>query len=58
LTYEIIAETILRAREARYALLDFMETIISQPRATVSPFAPKIHSFVINPAKIREVIGK
>ncbi|MCS6983028.1 MAG: polyribonucleotide nucleotidyltransferase [Candidatus Absconditabacterales bacterium] len=58
LSYEMIAETILAAREARIAILDFMGKIINQPRATVSPFAPKIHSFLINPAKIRDVIGK
>jgi len=58
LTYSMIAETILKAREARFAILDFMKKTIDQSRSAVSPFAPKIHSFLINPAKIREVIGK
>lgn len=35
-----------------------MLSIIDTPRATLSPYAPKIYSFKINPEKIRSVIGK
>jgi polyribonucleotide nucleotidyltransferase len=57
LTDEIIEKTILQAREARLKILEVMNTAISSPRTELSPFAPKIISFKINPERIRDVIG-
>lgn len=54
---EIIEKTILQAREARLKILDAMNAAISSPRTELSPFAPKIISFMINPERIRDVIG-
>jgi len=34
-----------------------MNAVINQPRESLSPFAPRIIIFQINPEKIREVIG-
>jgi len=57
LTRAIIKETLERAREGRLRILEKMNTVISRPRPKVSPYAPQIISFNINPEKIRDVIG-
>jgi polyribonucleotide nucleotidyltransferase len=38
-------------------ILDTMEAVIAAPRAELSKYAPRIISFMINPEKIRDVIG-
>jgi polyribonucleotide nucleotidyltransferase len=35
-----------------------MLTILKAPRKEMSPYAPRVESIVINPDKIREIIGK
>ena len=50
-------EALSRAREGRLFILDKMNQVISAPRKELSPFAPKIISFSINPDKIKDVIG-
>ncbi|MFH0854730.1 MAG: polyribonucleotide nucleotidyltransferase [bacterium] len=57
LTEEIIAQTFAQGREARLRILEEMNKVIKEPRADLSPYAPRITSFMINPDKIREVIG-
>ena len=58
LTYEIIAEAFERTRKARAHILDdIMMPVISKPREEVSKYAPRIVSTVINPEKIKDVIG-
>ncbi len=57
LTEEIIKETIARARQARLQILEVMKRAIDKPRADLSPYAPRVVSFAINPDKIRDVIG-
>ncbi|MDY4543366.1 MAG: polyribonucleotide nucleotidyltransferase [Candidatus Ventricola sp.] len=57
-----IDETILRqalsqALDGRLFILGKMLETLPQPRAELSPYAPKIVSFMINPEKIAEVIG-
>lgn len=54
---EIIAITLKQGREARLQILDVMNQAIAEPRAELSPYAPKIVSFFIDVDKIREVIG-
>ena len=39
-------------------ILGVMEETIAQPREELSPFAPRIVTLKIDPAKIRDVIGK
>lgn len=46
-----------QSRNARMKVLDEMEKIISEPRASVSQYAPKSVSIKINPEKIGMVIG-
>ena len=39
-------------------ILDVMATAIESPRKELSKYAPKVESFMINPDKIKDVIGK
>lgn len=54
---KILREALARAREGRLFILDKMTAVLSEPRKHLSPFAPKIISFNINPDKIKDVIG-
>ena len=59
LTYEIIAEAFEKTRVARMDILnEIMLKAIDTPRPEVSPYAPKMIQIMIDPDKIREVIGK
>jgi len=57
LTDEIIEQTLKRAKEARLEVLKVMNKAIAKPRPDLSPYAPRITSFHIEPDRIREVIG-
>lgn len=54
----VLAEALEKGKEGRAFILDHMVATIAQPRAELSPYAPRVESIVINPDKIREVIGK
>jgi len=54
---KIFKESLDRAKKTRYEILSLMEETISVPRENLSPYAPRVISFQINPDKIREVIG-
>jgi polyribonucleotide nucleotidyltransferase len=59
LTREIIEKAIHRTREARIYILDeIMAPVISEPRAEVGPYSPKIVQIKIDPAKIGDVVGQ
>ena len=59
LTRPIIEEAIRRCREARIYIMDnVMAPVISEPRKTLSKYAPKITQITIDPAKIGDVVGK
>ena len=57
-TREILKEALLQAKEARMEILDKMAMSIKEPRKEVSKYAPKTLTFMINPNKIKDVIGK
>jgi polyribonucleotide nucleotidyltransferase len=57
LTWDIVKQTFAQAREARLKLLDEMSKVLSAPRPELSPYAPRIVTIMINPDKIRDVIG-
>ena len=58
LTKAIIEGAIARTRTAReYILNEVLLPCISQPRESVSEYAPKIYQTKINPEKIGEVVG-
>ena len=58
ITKEILAEALEQAKKARMEILDVMEKQIKEPRSEVSEYAPKTETFMINPDKIKDVIGK
>lgn len=57
LSREILEEALKQARKGRLEILKSMLATISEPRKQLSPYAPKILTMVINPDKIRDVIG-
>ncbi len=54
---KILREALSRARDGRMHILGKMNEVLSAPRKELSPYAPKIISFSINPDKIKDVIG-
>ena len=59
LTGEIIKEAFAKTHKARdYILDEVMLPVISEPRAELSKYAPKMKTIAINPEKIGDVIGK
>ena len=54
---EICKETLIKAKEARLKILEVMAKTISEPRAELSPNAPRVTTLHIDPEKIRDVIG-
>ena len=59
LTRPIVEGAIARCRDARLFIMDTcMKPVIAAPRPEVGPYAPKIISIQIDPAKIGEVVGK
>ena len=59
LTRPIVEGAIARCRDARLFIMDTcMKPAIAAPRPEVGPYAPKIISIQIDPAKIGEVVGK
>ncbi|MFH1683866.1 MAG: polyribonucleotide nucleotidyltransferase, partial [Candidatus Margulisiibacteriota bacterium] len=57
LDHDIIAKIFKQAHEARMKILDKMESVLKQPRAELSQYAPRVSSIMINPEKIGLVIG-
>ena len=53
----VLRQAIAQAKVGRGYILGKMLEVLDRPRAELSPFAPKITSFDIDPDKIREVIG-
>lgn len=57
ITREILEEALKQAKKGRMAILEHLLGTISNPRAKLSAYAPKILTMTINPDKIRDVIG-
>ena len=57
-TEKILKEALAQAKKARLQILDVMAECISEPRKSLSKYAPKIDTFKINPDKIKDVIGR
>ncbi|MBP9760690.1 MAG: polyribonucleotide nucleotidyltransferase [Candidatus Magasanikbacteria bacterium] len=57
LSWDIVKQTLAQARKARGVILDTMQALIAEPRAELSPYAPRITTITIDPEKIGEVIG-
>jgi len=57
ISLDILKEGLQKARAARLNVLEKMKETISEPRANISPYAPRIINLVINPDKVSDVIG-
>jgi polyribonucleotide nucleotidyltransferase len=57
LSYDFLAQALEQARQARMQILDVMETTISAPRTTLSPYAPRMTILHVDPDKLGAVIG-
>lgn len=57
ITEDIFREALAQAKVARGQILENMLAAISEPRADVGKYAPKLEQFYIDSEKIREVIG-
>ncbi len=53
----ILRQALKQAKEGRMHILGEMKKVISEPKSELSPYAPKIVKMMINPDKIRDVIG-
>lgn len=58
ITEEILREALAQAHVARMQILDLIHDTIPAPRKHLSKYAPKIETMMINPSKIKDVIGK
>lgn len=58
LPVDTLAEALNQSKEGRAEILKHMLETIPQPRVEMSPYAPRVEAIIINPEKIREVIGK
>ncbi|NPV91996.1 MAG: polyribonucleotide nucleotidyltransferase [Firmicutes bacterium] len=54
---EILDAALKQARDGRMHIMGKMLEVISEPRKEMSPYAPRMITFTIDPDKIREVIG-
>lgn len=57
ISYEIMEKALAQANAGRMHILGVMKEAIEAPREDISPFAPKLFNFKINPEKIGAVIG-
>jgi polyribonucleotide nucleotidyltransferase len=57
LTEKIIEKTLKEGLIARLKILEVMKETIAEPRKELSPYAPRIESFYIDPERIRDIIG-
>lgn len=58
ITEQILREALAQAKLARMEILDELTSTLPEPRKELSPYAPKIEMIQIDPAKIKDVIGK
>ena len=58
ITKEIMEVALSQAKAGRLHILEKMNAVLSQTRAEMSEYAPRITTIKIHPDKIRDVIGK
>ena len=58
ITSQILEEALEQARRARLEILTNLTATLQEPRAELSPYAPKIDMIQIDPDKIKIVIGR
>ncbi len=57
ITPQIMKEALDQAHEGRMFILGKMREVIDETRAQLSPYAPRITKIMINPDRIRDIIG-
>lgn len=57
LPFEVAKEAIAQATQARFKILDIMESALAAPRSEVNQYAPRVHMLMIDPEKIGALIG-
>ncbi|MEJ7809200.1 MAG: polyribonucleotide nucleotidyltransferase [Gemmatimonadaceae bacterium] len=57
LDLQIMREALAQAREGRLHILGEMRKALAEPRADLSPYAPRIETLKISPEKIGDLIG-
>jgi len=58
LPVETLRAALMQGKDGRAEILKHMLDTLPEPRKEMSPYAPRVESIVINPDKIREIIGK
>lgn len=58
LPVETLAQALEQGKEGRAYILRSMLETLAEPRKELSPYAPRVESIMINPDRIREIIGK
>jgi polyribonucleotide nucleotidyltransferase len=58
ITPAIMKAALAQAHEGRTHIMSKMMAVLDEPRAEMSPFAPRISKVMISPDKIKDVIGK
>ena len=58
LPVDILEKAINQSHEGRMFILDHMLSVLSSPRAELSPYAPRIEKMMVSPDKIGAIIGK
>lgn len=57
ITEEVLRQSLADARDARFRILDVIESAIDAPREELSDYAPRLYTIDIDPEKVRDVIG-
>jgi len=55
---EILAKAFEQSKDGRKQILGHMNSVISEAKSDLSPYAPRVETVKIHPDKIREIIGK
>lgn len=58
LPVETLRAALVQGKDGRAEILEHMVGTLAEARAEMSPYAPRVESIIINPDKIREIIGK
>ena len=57
LTYEVLSEALMQAKEGRMHILNEMNKSLTKPNADLKPHAPRAHTIIIEREQIGAVIG-
>ncbi len=57
LTYEVLSEALMQAKEGRMHILNEMNKTLTKPNADLKPHAPRAHTIIIERDQIGAVIG-